>query len=74
MLCDVTLIYAELYTLMIFFAKWHVLASKFIEINNNIEVNSFSIFRVNLKFSVRVQINTLVCSKNIGKDYERFLV
>ena len=33
---------------------------KVIEINNNIEVNSFSIFRVNLQFSVRVQTYTLL--------------
>ena len=33
---------------------------KVIEINNNIEVKSFSIFRVNLQFSVRVQTYTLL--------------
>ena len=40
-----------------FFAKWHV---KVIKINNNIEVNSFSIFRVNLQFSVLAQMYTLL--------------
>ena len=44
---------------------------KVIEINYNIEVNSFSVFRVNLQFSVRVQLYTLL--KDIGKDYEQLL-
>ena len=33
---------------------------KVIKINNSIVVNSFFIFRVNLQFSVRVQIYTLL--------------
>ena len=41
---------------------------KVFETNNNIEVNSFFIFRVNLQFSVLVQIYSLL--KEIGKDYE----
>ena len=38
----------------IFYEVAHV-SVKVIEINNNVEVNSLSIFRVNLQFSVRVQ-------------------
>ena len=45
---------------------------KVFETNNNIKVNSFFIFRVNLQFSVLVQIYSLL--KEIGKDYEWFLV
>ena len=44
---------------------------KVIELNNNIEMNSFSIFRINLQFSVRVQLYTLL--EDIGKDYEQLL-
>ena len=33
---------------------------KVVELNNNIEMNSFPIFRVNLQFSVRVQLYTLL--------------
>ena len=61
-------VYANL-TLFVFsdfipiYAKWcHFcevarVSVKVIEINNNTEVNSFSIFQVNLQFSVRFQIN-----------------
>ena len=42
--CDATLIYAKWCNLIIFFAQRPLLAWKVIEINNNIEVNSFSIF------------------------------
>ena len=45
-------------------------SKKVIEINNKTEVNSFSIFRVNLQFSGRFQTYTSL--KDIGKDYERF--
>lgn len=59
--CDADIIYAKLCSLIIYFATWHVLTWKVIEINiDNIEVNSFSIFRENLQFSVRVQIYTLL--------------
>ena len=40
---------------------------KVIELNNNIEMNSFSIFRINLQFNIRVQL------QDIGKDYEQLL-
>ena len=44
---------------------------KVVELNNNIEINSFPIFRVNLQFSVRVQLYTLL--KDTGKDYKQLL-
>ena len=52
MFCDFTLIYAKLCTLIIFPAKWHVLVWKVIKMNYNIKLNLFSIFQVNLQFSV----------------------
>ena len=44
---------------------------KVIELNNNIEMNSFPIFRVNLQFSVQAQLYTLL--KDTGKDYKQLL-
>ena len=57
-----------LYNLMMFFAKCHVLARKFIEINNNIVANSSYIFQVN--FAISSESKCMLCSKNIEKDYE----
>ena len=45
----------------IFFCEVARVSVKVIEINNNTEVNSFSIFRVNFQFSVRFEINILLC-------------
>ena len=56
---------------MMFFAKCHVLARKFIEINNNIVANSTYIFQVN--FAISSESKCMLCSKNKEKDYEWFL-
>ena len=53
---EVTLIYAKQCYLLIFFYEVTRVSVKVIEINNNIEVNLFSIFLVNLQFSDRVQM------------------
>ena len=45
---------------------------KVIEINNNIEVNSFSIF--GLICNSASEFKCIICFKDIGKDYEQFLV
>ena len=70
-LCQFMSVYVSLCKIMSLdniFVKWHV---KVIKINNNIEVNSFSIFRVNLQFSVRAQKYTLLLGykKNIISDF-----
>ena len=43
-----------------------------IEINNNIEVNSFSIFSG--KFATQRPCSNILCFKDVGKGYERSLV
>ena len=58
-LCDVTNL-CKIMSLNNIFCEVARVSVKVIEINNNFEVNSFSIFRGNLQFSVRVQIYTLL--------------